>query len=58
MSASSLTAEHFNELQTLKPALVSAASRLLALCEQTLQILPATTDFEAEFLRACVANGA
>jgi hypothetical protein len=58
MSANSITAEHFNELQTLQPALVGTASRLLALCAQTLRIFPAMTAFEAEFLRACAANGA
>jgi hypothetical protein len=48
-----LIAEHFNELQTLQPVLVRAASRLLSLCAQSLGILPTTADFEAEFQRVC-----
>ena len=50
-----LIAEHFNELQSLQPVLVGAASRLLALCAQSLSILPTTADFEAEFQRVCAA---
>ena len=46
-----LIAEHFNELHTLQPVLVGAGSRLLALCAQTLNVLPTTADFEAEFQR-------
>lgn len=53
-----LIAEHFNELQTLQPILVKAASRLVALCAQTLGIMPATSDFESEFQRVCAAIGA
>lgn len=53
-----LMAEHFNELQTLQPVLVKAASRLVALCAQTLGIMPATSDFESEFQRVCAAIGA
>lgn len=53
-----LVAEHFNELQTLQPVLVAAASRLLAQCAQSLGIAPTTADFEAEFRRACAAIGA
>ena len=52
-----LIAEHFNELQSLQPILVKAASRLLALCAQSLGIHPTTTDFEAEFRRARTAVG-
>ena len=52
-----LVAEHFNELQTLQPVLVRAASRLLAQCAQSLGIEPSTTDFEIEFRRACAAVG-
>ena len=48
-----LIAEHFNELQTLQPVLVGAASRLLALCRQSLSVSPTTADFEAEFQRVC-----
>ena len=44
-----LIAEHFNELHTLQAVLVGAGSRLLALCAQTLSVLPTTADFEAEF---------
>ncbi len=53
-----LIAEHFNELQTLQPVLVRAASRLLVLCAQSLSILPATADFEIEFqhVRASIGN--
>ena len=53
-----LIAEHFNELQTLQPVLVRVGSRLLARCAQSLGIAPTTTDFEAEFRRACAAIGA
>jgi hypothetical protein len=49
-----LIAEHFNELQTLQPVLIKAASRLLALCAQSLSILPTTADFEVEFQHVCV----
>ena len=52
-----LTAENFNELQTLLPVLVGAGSRLLALCAQTLSVLPTTADFEAEFPRVCATLG-
>ena len=53
-----LIAEHFNELQTLQPVLVRAASGLLVLCAQSLNILPATADFEIEFqhVRASIGN--
>ena len=53
-----LIAEHFNELQTLQPVLVRAASRLLVLCAQSLSIFPATADFEIEFqhVRASIGN--
>jgi len=46
-------AGHFNELHTLVPALVQAASRMLELCARSLDILPATADFELEFRRVC-----
>ena len=49
-----LIAEHFNELQTLQPVRVEAASRLLATCAQALGVAPATADFEAEFQRVCI----
>ena len=53
-----LIAEHFNELQTLQPVLVKCGSRLLALCAQSLGVLPTTADFEIEFqrVRASVGN--
>lgn len=53
-----LIAEHFNELQTPQPVLVKAASRLVALCAQTMGIMPATSDFESECQRVCAAIGA
>lgn len=40
----------------LKQWLVGAASRLLALCAQSLGVAPTTADFEAEFQRACAGN--
>ncbi len=52
-----LIAEHFNELQTLLPLLVKAASRLLALSALNLSIKPATSDFEAEFRQVCNTIG-
>jgi hypothetical protein len=39
-----------------EPVLVGAASRLLALCGQSLGVSPTTADFEAEFQRACAAT--
>ena len=51
-------AEHFNELQALKPVLVKAAAGLLAQCAHTLRIHPSTTDFEGEFQRVLAAIGA
>lgn len=53
-----LIAEYFNELQALLPWLVKAAARLLAVCEQTLNIRPASQDFEAEFRAVAAAHGA
>ena len=47
-----LIAEHFNELQSLQPVLIQAASKLLVLCGQALSVAPATADFEAEFRTA------
>jgi hypothetical protein len=52
----SLIAEHFNELRSLQPVLVKAAFRLLALCDHSLGIRPATADFEAEFTRVYAAD--
>jgi len=46
-------AGHFNELHGLVPMLVQAAARLLELCASTLDVFPATADFEAEFRRVC-----
>lgn len=53
-----LNAEHFNELHSLQPALVRAASRWLVLCAQSLGVRPATADFEAEFQSVCDVPGA
>lgn len=49
-------AEHFNELRSLQTMLITAAGRLLDLCEQTLQIRPASDSFAADF--AAVRNTA
>lgn len=48
-----LIAEHFNELQAMQPVLIKAADRLLALCAQSLGVVPATDDFKAEFEHVC-----
>lgn len=50
-----LIAEHFNELQALQPVLVRAGARLLALCAQTLRIMPTTNNFQIEFQRVFAA---
>ncbi|RVT53666.1 hypothetical protein ENE75_01875 [Rubrivivax albus] len=42
-------AEHFNQLNTLRPAVLASASRLMAVCAADLQVLAATDDFTAEF---------
>jgi hypothetical protein len=51
-----LIADHFNELRLLQPVLNRTAARLLALCDHSLGIRPATADFEAEFQRVCAAD--
>lgn len=48
----------YNERQALEPVLIKAAARLLALCSRSLNVAPATADFEAEFQRVCRATGA
>jgi hypothetical protein len=53
-----LIAEHFNELQALLPWLVRVAARLLAVCGQSLNIQPASSDFDAEFRAVAQATGA
>lgn len=52
-----LIAEHFNELHSLQPVLINAASKLLLLCWQALSVAPATADFEPEFRKAAGATG-
>ena len=42
----------------VQDSLVKAASRLVALCAQSLGVMPATSDFESEFQRVCTAIGA
>lgn len=42
-------AEHFNQLDALRPATLASASRLLAVCAADLGIRPASDDFAAEF---------
>ncbi|MDN5936719.1 MAG: hypothetical protein L0H75_11205 [Nitrosospira sp.] len=42
-------AQHFNALHELCPGLYTTAHKLLALCQETLDIGPATADFQAEF---------
>ena len=53
-----LIAEHFNELRSLQPVLIQAASKLLLLCGQALSVAPATADFESEFRTAAAATDA
>lgn len=48
-------AEHFNQLNTLRPGLLATASRLLQTCAASLDIRPASGDFDAEF-QAAVAE--
>lgn len=42
-------AEHFNQLDALRPALLTTASRLISVCADLLAIQPATDDFSTEF---------
>lgn len=44
-------AEHFNELESLRPALIMAASRLIDVCAAHLSVRPASQVFDAEFSR-------
>ena len=44
-------AQHFNTLQTLTPDLFGAARRFVDYCAGTLNVVPLTTDFEAEFVQ-------
>lgn len=48
-----LIAEHFNELHALQRVLVEAAERLIQLCAQSLDVHPATDDFQVEFMQVC-----
>lgn len=45
-------AEHFNTLHEMTGMLYDTAQRLLALCDETLGIKPASDDFEDDFRRA------
>lgn len=51
-------AEHFNELESLRPALVRVACRLIDQCAASLSVRPASQVFEAEFSRVVVALSA
>lgn len=53
-----LLAERFNAFQSLQTVLVTAASRLLQVCADSLGVEPATADFDAEFRRVCRAIAA
>ena len=44
-----LIAQHFNELESLRPALVLAGARLIDLCATALAVRPASEAFVAEF---------
>ncbi|MES2229637.1 MAG: hypothetical protein V4540_18000 [Pseudomonadota bacterium] len=48
----------FEALAAFNERFAKAASRLVALCAQTLGIMPATSDFESEFQRVCVPPSA
>jgi hypothetical protein len=43
-------AEHFNQLNALRPGMLTTAGRLLVVCAEVLNIRPASDDFDAEFL--------
>lgn len=51
-------AEHFNELHSLVTVLIQSSARVVALCEQSLAVGPASADFETEFRTVCLAAGA
>lgn len=51
-------AEHFSQLNALRPALLATAGRLLAACETHLGIRPVTDDFSAEFRGVLTRSGA
>lgn len=42
-------AEHFNQLDALRPAMLATASQLIGVCANHLGIEPASDDFRAEF---------
>jgi len=50
-------AEHFNQLNTLRPAVMASASRLMAVCAADLGVHPATDDFAAEFQAVLAETG-
>lgn len=51
-------AEHFNALHGLQAMLITAAARLLDVCEQSLQIRPASDNFTADFAAVRTATSA
>ncbi len=50
-------AEHFNQLNVLRRPLLAAAARLLAVCQSTLGVRPATPDFSSEFQTVLLEAG-
>lgn len=50
-------AEHFNQLNALRPAMLATASRLMAVCAADLGIRAATDDFAAEFQAVLAESG-
>lgn len=50
-------AEHFNELNLLRPGLMATSARLLDVCRSALAIGPSTSDFAAEFQAALAEAG-
>jgi len=50
-------AEHFNQLNTLRPAMLTTANRLMAVCATDLHIQAATDDFAAEFVSVLAETG-
>jgi hypothetical protein len=54
---SAVIAEHFNQLDALRPALLATAGRLMRTCAVELQATPAADDFRAEFDEVLNATG-
>lgn len=50
-------AEHFNQLNALRPAILATASRLMAVCRSDLGIHAATDDFSSEFQTVLAETG-